>query len=83
MISFAREPFVVTFDDGTTATDDGDILLLGADGSRGLILAAKKLEWVQLEKISVVGQLVQDNSLSPLLEGETIVKGSGEPPESN
>lgn len=83
MISFAREPFVVTFDDGTVATDEGDILLLGVDGTKGLILAAKKLTWAYLDQISVVGQLVQDNTLSPLLEGEAIVKGTDEPPASN
>jgi hypothetical protein len=79
VISFAKEPFVVTFDDGTTATDDGDILLLGVEGQRGLILAARKLEWVPLEKISVVGQLVSDMAL----EGEMITKDTAEPPESN
>lgn len=82
MISFAREPFVVTFDDGTTATDDGDILLLGVADEQGLILAAKKMEWVSLMSISVVGQLVQDNNAAAF-EGEMITKDTLEPPDSN
>lgn len=70
MISFAKEPFVVTFDDGTVATDEGDILLLGVDGKLGLILAAKKLEWVSITQFSVVGQLISD----VVAEGEFVAK---------
>ena len=71
MITFAAEPFVVTLDDGNVAADDGDILLLGVDGPQGLLLAAGKLEWYPIIKMTIVGQLVRaDENVPPPQEEE-------------
>lgn len=58
MISFADAPFVVTLRDGNTAGDGGEILLLGVDHQKGLILAARELMWYDLSEILVETNLL-------------------------
>lgn len=51
------EPYVVTIDDDV-AEDGSDILLLAVDGPKGLTVAMGRLNWLPIEKMTIVGQLV-------------------------
>jgi hypothetical protein len=65
VISLADSPYIVELESGDTAADDGNILLLGVTETKGLVLAARKLEWVPLEDILVKTALINYEPVEP------------------